>query len=53
MFLVKEFCPPAIPDLNPCDYYLWGVLERDTNKHAPNTVDSFKAASSGSGKLSR
>ncbi|QQP50039.1 Uncharacterized protein FKW44_010905 [Caligus rogercresseyi] len=32
------------PDLNPCDYYLWGVLERDTNKRAHNTVDSLKAA---------
>ncbi|QQP42305.1 Transposable element tcb1 transposase, partial [Caligus rogercresseyi] len=32
------------PDLNPCDYYLWGVLERGTNKRAHNTVDSLKAA---------
>ncbi|QQP38685.1 Transposable element tcb1 transposase [Caligus rogercresseyi] len=39
-----EFWPPSSPDLNPCDYYLWGVLERDTNKRAHNTVDSLKAA---------
>ncbi|QQP36514.1 Transposable element tcb1 transposase, partial [Caligus rogercresseyi] len=44
MFWSKEFWPPSSPDLNPCDYYLWGVLERDTNKRAHNTVDSLKAA---------
>ncbi|QQP52196.1 Uncharacterized protein FKW44_004259 [Caligus rogercresseyi] len=43
MFWSKEFWPPSSPDLNPCDYYLWGVLERDTNKRAHNTVDSLKA----------
>ncbi|QQP35140.1 Uncharacterized protein FKW44_023285, partial [Caligus rogercresseyi] len=42
----KEFWPPNSPDLNSCNYYLWGVLERDTNKRAHNTVDSLKAASS-------
>ncbi|QQP31640.1 Uncharacterized protein FKW44_025305 [Caligus rogercresseyi] len=35
---------PSSPDVNPCDCYLWGVLERDTNKRAHNTVDSLKAA---------
>ncbi|QQP31415.1 Uncharacterized protein FKW44_025018 [Caligus rogercresseyi] len=44
MFWSKEFWPPSSPDLNPCDYYLWGVLERDTNKRAHNSVDSLKAA---------
>ncbi|QQP48564.1 Uncharacterized protein FKW44_008926 [Caligus rogercresseyi] len=44
MFWSKEFCPPSSPDLNPCDYYLWGVLERTINKRAHNTVDSLKAA---------
>ncbi|QQP51259.1 Uncharacterized protein FKW44_012570, partial [Caligus rogercresseyi] len=43
-FLVKGVLAPQHPDLNPCDYYLWGVLERDTNKRAHNTVDSLKAA---------
>ncbi|QQP38684.1 Transposable element tcb1 transposase [Caligus rogercresseyi] len=43
MFWSKEFWPPSSPDPNPCDYYLWGVLERDTNKRAHNTVDSLKA----------
>ncbi|QQP37227.1 Uncharacterized protein FKW44_017430, partial [Caligus rogercresseyi] len=42
--LVKGVLAPSSPDLNPCDYYLWGVLERDTNKRVHNTVDSLKAA---------
>ncbi|QQP42503.1 Uncharacterized protein FKW44_017192 [Caligus rogercresseyi] len=44
MFWSKEFWPPSSPDLNPCDYYLWGVLERDTKKCAHNNLDSMKAA---------
>ncbi|QQP36914.1 Uncharacterized protein FKW44_022155 [Caligus rogercresseyi] len=44
MFWLKGFWPPSSPDLSPCDYYLWGVLERDSNKRAHNTVDSLKAA---------
>jgi inhibitor of nuclear factor kappa-B kinase subunit alpha len=36
--------PPSSPDLNPLDYYVWGVVERETNKHAHNTKDSLKAA---------
>ncbi|QQP55531.1 Transposable element tcb2 transposase, partial [Caligus rogercresseyi] len=44
MLWSKEFWPPSSPDLNPSDYYLWGVLERDTKKRAHNTVDSLKAA---------
>ncbi|QQP42134.1 Transposable element tcb1 transposase [Caligus rogercresseyi] len=35
MFWSKEFWPPSSPDLNPCDYYLWGVLERDTTLWTP------------------
>ncbi|QQP37178.1 Transposable element tcb1 transposase, partial [Caligus rogercresseyi] len=44
MFWSKKFWPLSSHDLNPCDYYLWGVLERDTNKRAHNPVDSLKAA---------
>ncbi|QQP53008.1 Transposable element tcb2 transposase, partial [Caligus rogercresseyi] len=42
--LVKGVLAPSSPDLNPCDYYLWVVFEKDTNKRAHNTVDSLKAA---------
>jgi len=36
--------PPSSPDLNPLDYYVWGILERESNKHAHNTVDSLRTA---------
>jgi len=42
-FWPKEIWPPNSPDLNPLDYYVWGVCERDVNKHPHNNVDSVKA----------
>ena len=42
MVLSKEFWPPSSPDLNPCDCYHWGVLERESNKGAHSTADSLK-----------
>lgn len=44
MFSSKEFWPPSSPDLNPLDYYAWGVLQRQSNKCAHDTVDSLRAA---------
>ena len=29
------------PDLNPLDFYVWGVAERDTNRSPQNTKDSL------------
>ncbi|UYV80396.1 hypothetical protein LAZ67_19000086 [Cordylochernes scorpioides] len=26
------------PDVNPLDYYMWGVFERDSNSHSHNTA---------------
>ncbi len=26
-FLNKDMWPPRSPDLNPCDYFLWGFLK--------------------------
>ena len=26
--------PPNSPDLNPMDYYVWGTVEKDTNRRA-------------------
>lgn len=34
--------PPSSPDLNPMDYYMWGVVERETNKHPHNNLDSLR-----------
>ena len=36
--------PPSSPDANPLDYYVWGVVERETNKHPHNTITSLTEA---------
>ena len=35
--------PPLSPDLNPCDFYLWGHLKSLVFNHMPDTVDDLKA----------
>ncbi|KYN39306.1 hypothetical protein ALC56_06315 [Trachymyrmex septentrionalis] len=40
----KEFWPPNSPDLNPLDFYVWGVVERVTNKSRHPNVASLRAA---------
>lgn len=42
--ITPNLWPPNSPDLNPLDYYVWGVVERDVNKHPHNTKDSLKAS---------
>jgi len=42
--ITPNMWPPNSPDLNPLDYYVWGVVERETNKHPHNTLDSLRAA---------
>ncbi|QQP54616.1 Uncharacterized protein FKW44_007504 [Caligus rogercresseyi] len=37
--------PPNSPDCNPCDFYLWGAVERGTNRTACNAMAELKAAS--------
>ncbi|QQP36730.1 Uncharacterized protein FKW44_021914 [Caligus rogercresseyi] len=34
---------PNSPDCNPCDFYPWGAVERDTNRTACNTMGELKA----------
>ncbi|QQP40083.1 Hypothetical protein FKW44_014010 [Caligus rogercresseyi] len=29
-----DLLPPSSPDCNPLDYFLWGMVENKTNKHA-------------------
>ena len=36
--------PPNSPDLNPLDYYVWGVVEKEVNKHPHNTKFSLMEA---------
>lgn len=42
--VTDKFSPPISQDLNPRNYYVWGVVERETNMPAHNTKDSLKAA---------
>ena len=42
--ITPNMWPPSSPDLNPLDYYVWGVVERETNKHPHITPDSLRAA---------
>ncbi|QQP36709.1 Uncharacterized protein FKW44_021883 [Caligus rogercresseyi] len=36
--------PPSSPDCNPMDYNVWGVLERESNKHSHISIVSLKAS---------
>ena len=36
--------PPYSPDLNPCDYYLWGRLQSLVNTSRFDSVDQLKVA---------
>jgi hypothetical protein len=42
-FIDKKKWPPRSPDLNPCDYYLWGYLKSVVYNPLPNTLDDSKA----------
>ena len=43
-FVAKDEWPANSPDLNPCDFYLWGRLEDIVNTKRYSTVASLKAA---------
>ena len=43
-FLEPEEWPPSSSDLNPCDYYIWGMLEIKVNNRAYDTVSSLMRA---------
>jgi hypothetical protein len=41
-FIDKKTCPPPrIPDLNPCDFFLWGYLKSRVYNPLPNNLDEF------------
>ncbi|QQP36610.1 Transposable element tcb1 transposase, partial [Caligus rogercresseyi] len=44
MFWSKEMLPPSSPDCTPLNYYLWGVLERESNKRTHNSIVLLKAS---------
>ena len=39
----KQQWPPRPPDLNPCDYFLWGYLKSNVYKPLPKTLNDLKA----------
>ena len=42
-FFDKEKWPPRSPDLNPCDFFLWGYLKQRVYTPMPYSLDSLKA----------
>ena len=42
-FIDKFRWPPRSPDLNPCDFYLWGNLKANVSNPLPKTLDELKA----------
>ena len=43
-FISKDKWPPSSPDLNPCDYYLWGRMEAVVNNRAYDSVQALQRA---------
>jgi len=42
-FVDKNHWPPRSPDLNPCDFYLWGYLKSRVYRPIPKSVSELKA----------
>ena len=40
---LKEKWPTRSPDLNPCDFFLWGYLKQRVYSPLPKNVDELKA----------
>ena len=40
-FWAKDVWPSSSPDLNPLDFFVWGVAESDTNRSPHNTKQSL------------
>ena len=41
-FMAKQRWPPRSPELNPCDYFLWGYLKGRAYDPLPKTLDDLK-----------
>ena len=41
-FIDKSMWPPRSPDINPCDFYLWGYLKSVVYNPIPNNLDELK-----------
>ena len=40
--MTKKQWPPRSPDLNLCDYFLWGYLKSKVYKPLPKTLNDLK-----------
>ena len=40
----KDIWPSNSPDLNPCDFWMWGVVEQKSNSTTPASVSDLKKA---------
>ena len=43
-YITPNIWPPNSPVLNPLEYYVWSVVEKEVNEYLHNTKDSLKAA---------
>ena len=41
-FIDKNKWPPRSPDVNPCDYFLWGYLKARVYHPLPKTISELK-----------
>ena len=44
MYVPKDIWPSNSPDLNPCDFWMWGVVEQKSNSTAHASVSDLKKA---------
>ena len=44
MYVHKDIWPSNSPDLNPCDFWMWGVVEKKSNSTAHVSVSDLKKA---------
>jgi transposase len=44
LFVSKDIWPSSSPDLNPCDFWMWGVVEAKSNATPHNSVKALQAA---------
>lgn len=44
LYVPKDIWPSNSPDLNPCDFWMWGVVEQKSNSTTPANVSDLKKA---------
>ena len=44
LYVPKDIWPSNSPDLNPCDFWMWGVVEQKSNPTTPANFSDLKKA---------